>query len=726
MGQYDTDSGTIESRDDFEETPKGQYKFYAEELKASEKMLSKWHKQADKIVDKFLGKNPKGQENGPAFKLNLFNSNVTTLASMLYGNTPKIDVNRTFADQDDDVARVAAETLRRMLNLDVQENGEEVDAVLQSALSDRLTVGLGCARVRYEIATQEDDNGQEQLQSEAAPVEYYHWQDVMWGWTRNWAELPWLAYRSYLTKDEVQERFGDDAAENVTLKQQKTIDLEDGSQDDPDQDSPWKKAEVWEVWDKTKRTVSWVSIGYDKVLDSKPDPLGLTNFFPSPPFMVANPTTTLFMPTPDFILAQDLYNEIDVLQARIAMLTKAVKAVGVYDSSSEEIKNLMNGTDNQLIPVENWAMFGEKNGLKGQIDWMPLADIVNALDKLRELRSDAIGLLQQVTGMSDVMRGELGSQYEGVGQSEMKAKFGSVRVQALQDRFAKFATDLFQIKAEIIAKHFDPQTIAKKSNMQASQDVDLLPQAIALIKDPNSMMHRVQIRPESVAMVDYAQLKNERTEYMNAISMFMQSATPLIEADPATKPFLLRLMQWGLAGFKGANQIEGVVDDAIEASEQAAKQAEGKEEPNPEAQAAQMQMQFEQAKQQGEQAKIQAKAQADMQIRQQDYNLDLQLAREVHNMKMAEVAADMNRSLAETQAKHESDLIKEEASAQANMAQTRATMEGEIQKDVVETQLGIASDRSKSESKINEIRTNAMAKIEESKAKPAEGKKTDE
>ena len=36
MGQYDTDSGTIESRDDFEETPKGQYKFYAEELKASE------------------------------------------------------------------------------------------------------------------------------------------------------------------------------------------------------------------------------------------------------------------------------------------------------------------------------------------------------------------------------------------------------------------------------------------------------------------------------------------------------------------------------------------------------------------------------------------------------------------------------------------------------------------------------------------------------------------
>jgi hypothetical protein len=56
----------------------------------------------------------------------------------------------------------------------------------------------------------------------------------------------------------------------------------------------------------------------------------------------------------------------------------------VYDSSSEGIKNMLgSGTDNQLIPVDNWALFGEKAGLKGQIDWMPLGDIVNALDKLR-------------------------------------------------------------------------------------------------------------------------------------------------------------------------------------------------------------------------------------------------------------------------------------------------------------------------------------------------------
>jgi len=576
---------------------------------------------------------------------------------------------------------------------------------------------LGAARVRYALETSEDENGEETIISESAPIEYYHWGDVLWGWGRNWSELPWIAFRSYLTKDEVSERFGAKYAEKVTLKQQKTSSSED-SAEETDMEGVWKKAEIWEIWDKKERKVVWINLGCDKVLDTKPDPLGLENFFPAPPFFLANPTTSLYMPTPDYSLAQDLYNEIDKLQERISIITEAVKVVGVYDASSESIKNMMNtGQDNQLIPVENWALFGEKNGLKGQIDWMPLQDIVNALDKLRELRSDAIGLLQQVTGMSDVMRGELGSQYEGVGQSEMKAKFGSVRVQALQDRFAKFATDLFQIKAEIISRHFSPQTIAQKSNMQYSPDVELVPQAIQLLKDPKSAQLRVSIRPESVAMVDYAQLKNERTEYINSLAVFMQSAAPMIEQDPSAKPFLLQLLQWGLAGFKGASEIEGVIDKAIEASQQQAKEQEGQPKQDPEMIKAQQAQQVEQMKQQGEMQKIQAKAQSDMQIRQQDYELDMNFAREQHNMKMAEVAADMQRSIAETRTKLQADLLLEQAQAQSNIEQTDATMQGEMQKDVVEAQLSAAADAGKTANKIDEIQANAMAKIAEGRVK---------
>jgi hypothetical protein len=714
MSNEEQHGASIESRKDFAKTPKGQYKYYSEELGASAKMLNQWHKQADKITQKFLGKTPAGQNKDSLtnFKLNLFHSNTTTLASMLYGSIPKIDVSRRHADANDDIARVATTTLNRLLNLDVQDNGAEIDSVLRAVLQDRLLGGLGCARVRYEVET-EVIKGVEEMTSESAPIEYYHWGDVSWSWARSWSEVRWVAFRSYLTKDEIEERFGAKAADKIQLKQQK-MNTSDDSNRDTDTDGAWKKGEIWELWDKQKRKVVWLSIGYDKVLDIKDDTLGLNGFFPVPPFFIANATTALYMPTPDYKLAEDLYNEIDKLQERISIITEAVKVVGVYDSSSPDIQTMMNhGSDNKLIPVSNWAIFGEKNGLKGQIDWMPIGDIVNALDKLRELRSEAIGLLQQVTGMSDIMRGELGSAYEGVGQSQMKAKFGSIRVQALQDQFARFATDLFQIKAEIIAKHFSPETIAQRSNMQFSPDIDKLPQAIELIKNPAAARLRVEIRPESVAMVDYAQLKNERTEFLGALSNFMQSAQPLMESDPAAKPFLLQMLQWGLAGFKGASEIEGVLDRAIEAATQQAQQGEG-EKPDPAMQAAQMAMQAEQQKQQGELGKIQAKAEADMRLREHDVQADLQTATSNHQMKLIEVNADMTRALTETDAKLQADLLLEQVQAQTNIQQTQATMEGEMQKDLFEAQINIEAEGVKTANKIREIGAAASAKITES------------
>ena len=227
----------------------------------------------------------------------------------------KIDVSRRYEQADDDPARVAAEMMERMLNLDVAENGAEFDSLCRSVLQDRLLPGLGCAKVRYEADIQ-PINGEETLISESAPTEYHYWGDVLWSWGRNWADIRWLAFRHYLTKDEIAERWGEDVAENVQLKKQTANTSDDAREDDNDVDSAWERAEVWEIWDKKAKKVRWISIGYDKQLEEKPDPLKLSGFWPSPPFLLANPTTALYTPTPDFTLAQDLYNEIDKLQAR--------------------------------------------------------------------------------------------------------------------------------------------------------------------------------------------------------------------------------------------------------------------------------------------------------------------------------------------------------------------------------------------------------------------------
>jgi hypothetical protein len=268
-----------------------------------------------------------------------------------------------------------------------------------------------------------------------------------------------------------------------------------------------------------------------------------------------------------------------------------------------------------------------------------------------------------------------------------------------------------KIKAEIICRHFDPATIAKRANIENSYDEQIAPQAIELLKDPELAHMRVKIKPESMAMVDYAQLKAERTEYITALATFMQSAAPLLDQDKGMMPYLLQLLQWGLSGFKGSQQIEGVLDQAIDAANKAKEQPQE----DPAAKQQQMAMQMEQMKQQAELAKIQAKAAADAEIRRIDKEADIATAMASHQAKMAEIRADMESKLAEVRTKMQADILVERAQAQANMAQTQAAAESEMVKGQVETGLEIEKEMAKAELEMEQIRADAESKIRQQK-----------
>lgn len=682
------------------------YTFWDDELRYSEKFLRTFHKQGVKIVQRFLDeRSARGRGDEANFRLNLFNSNVRTMQDMLYSALPKIESSRTFEDANDDIARVASEIIERLLNRDITAHEEAYDSLLKSVLQDRLLPGLGVARVRYdfeeeeiEVAAQVDEMGNTIIEgftdtrmvSEEAITEYYHWQDVRWGWARSFSEIPWLSYRSYHSKESVTERFGAKIAKKLNYKKQRAHTERDMS--NTSDDSPRMEAEIWEIWDKISRKVYWWSEGCDKLLDKKDDPLQLENFFPSPAFMIANSTTTLYRPTADFHMCQDLYNEIDALQTRISILTTAVKAVGVYDASNEGIKRMLNeGFENDLIPVDDWAMFAEQGGIKGVVDWMPIMDIVNAIDKLRELRDDSIGLLQRISGMADVMQGGLQNQYEGVGQTQIKAQFGSVQVQSLQDNFAKFIANLMQLKAEVICKHFSPETIAKESNAQYMFDQPLVPQAIQLLKNAPMADLRIKVRPEQVAMVDYARLKVERTEFLTAMATFMQSAAPIMEIEEGSLPFMLEMLKWTMSGFKGSSEIEGVLDKAAEMAQQKAMEAAQNPPPDPEAAKAEADAQREQAKLQGELQKIAAKTQSDMAIRRQDAESDMQTLMMTSQAKQGEIGATHHARMKEIQFKFSTDMQREQAKLEGDLAQINTAAEAEMGKKDIEADIDIQS-----------------------------------
>jgi len=279
------------------------------------------------------------------------------------------------------------------------------------------------------------------------------------------------------------------------------------------------------------------------------------------------------------------------------------------------------------------------------------------------------------------MRGQLDNQYEGVGQSEIKAKFGSVRIQALQEEFATFVGDLMQLKAEVIARHFSPQTIAKQSALAMTPDAEMIPQAVALIKNFDEFKLRVTVKPESLAMLDYAQLKNERTAYLNGLSQFLQSAAPMIEQDKRSLPFLLEMLKWAMAGFKGSAEVEGIMDKAIDMLSKAPPEPDA---PTPEETRSKMQLELEQMRQQGKERETQMKGQLEMQIREHDQQADI--ATEQAKMQFAQQLEQFKAQM-QTQimaAKLQADVQTELMTSQINAQQNQAGIDGEIQKKLIE------------------------------------------
>lgn len=627
-----------------------EYDKWQKEISAAKTWFRKFVKRGKQVNKAFLDEHARDDDllMATVSRLNLFHANIITLCAMLYGQVPKVEVARRFADADDDVARVAGLILTRMLNNDIEVAGEDLASVFRSCLQDRLLSGLGSARLQYQFRSKNkhvqavtDKDTQKELAPEVQDEEitdewtdviYTHWEDMLWSPCRTYSELRWKAFRSYLTKAQVKERFPKCDVTKLQFSSKGPLGKDKTNLENIPEEA---QVEVWEIWDKTKVCVHWWTEGYGQTLDEADDPLELDGFWPDPPALVSNVTTSKYLPKSDYDMAKDLYREVDELETRITMLTQACKLVGVYDKANLGLQRIFNeGVENQLIPVDNWAAFAEKGGLKGAVEWIPLEDVANTIQVLTSKQNDKIQQLYQITGMNDVMRGAAMQEGTPVSATERKiqANYGSIRIEALQNEFARWVSDTQSLKAEIIAKHYQPESIVEQSNILETfdgQDMNLIQQAVQLIKDPGRSMWKITVRPESLAIADYAQLKADRVEFIMGMAQFMQSAAPLVEQDPQSMPTLLKLFKWSMAGFKGSAEAEGILDQAISRMEKAPPQ----QKPDPAKQKADADM----AKMQGEMQMAREEHQAKMEQDRQKFQLEIQQSQQEFGMRMKEL-----------------------------------------------------------------------------------------
>ena len=608
-------------------SPEEKYKRWKDEICQAEKELEEWHESGRKVNRRYLDEREALDAGNRKF--NIFTANVGILQSALYSKIPEVDVDRRFKDPEDDIARVASNIMQRAITQDLNVPDCLFSQVMTECIEERLVPGLGQAWVRLETDTTPSDEMDEEgnpipkIVDQRAIVEHVHWEDFLWSPCRTWSERRWVGRRVYMDRDKMVARFGEEIGRVVKLDYSPKKD-EGGVENDILQ-----KAIVYEIWDRQTKSVIWLSKSHPELLDSRDDPLQLESFEPCPRPLFALSSTSKLIPRPDYVMLQDQYAEMDDVNNRISLLVAAVKVVGVYDRSSEGVQRMMNeGVDNTLIPVDNWAMFAEKGGIKGQIDWLPLEQVISALERLRTAREDIKVQIYELTGISDIARGSTKAS-ETLGAQQIKAQMASIRIQQLQDSVANFAAAIFRIKGQIIAKHFTPEQILKVSAAEYIPESRINPQLVAdavkLIKNDQEFLWRVNVDADSMKMADYAQEKQERSEFVTSMATYLQSAATMIKAEPAAAPLLVEMLKYATAGHKGSKHLEGVLDQTLEEVQQAQKNPK----PDPEQAKQEADMKMEQARfqmeQQGKQFDMQAK-QLDYQMKEKTAQLDAEKA----------------------------------------------------------------------------------------------------
>lgn len=590
----------------------------------------------------------------------LFWSSLEILKPAIYAKPPKIVVSPRFKDGNA-TDKTVAEMIERVLNSEFERG--DIDQTMLDMRDDLASANRGVAWLSFE----DDEDGK------SVCIEHLDRMDFLHEPARKWAEVSWVARCAYMTRKAMADRFRkssglayQDASFNVSRE-----DKDNGSADDS------MKAEVWEVWSKADNKVYWVSENVDVLLDESEPHLDLDKGFPCPRPAYGSKQRRSLIPVPDYVRYEGLLEQINELTIKIYDLLEQVRMFGLIPGGGDianAIQAALNSSQSSnftLIPVPS-AQFGAA-GQSGLAVWWPIEQIANTITGLIAARQQLFGDFDNLSGISDIMRGETEAE-ETLGAQRLKGQYGSVRVRDKCDELVRCARDMANIAGEIVCDNFDQKTLltisqmniptkrevtAKLNEIEASAKAELkslmdkaeeakaniqspeegqqaqqqfnaaqqqiiakygpqikqlqntvvIEDVMAVIKDRRTRGMIIDIETDSTIMIDEQAEKASRADFLNAFSAATQAVQPLLMAGEAGAKLAGAMLKFSLQPYNANREIDALIDDFVEEAPQLAKQAGNNDDQQALAQANQTIAQAELQKAQAAAAKVQADAQ---------------------------------------------------------------------------------------------------------------------
>lgn len=515
------------------ETTVDEIRIWFEEIKEAKKREKDFREDGEKLLDVYDAKKT---------PFNILYSNTETLLPALLSSVPRPVITRRWKD-DDPLGKTTANAAQRMLEYLIDTDMDEYESfptALENAVLDGLLPGRGNTTIKYD-----NDN------YEIVCPDSREWNKVYFGYAKKWSKVPWIAYEEYLDKDEAREMFGDKA-----LKVKYTE-----HEEDEEDKGKRKTAVFYQIWDKKTKKVRYIcEQSKEDYLRVDDDPLELSGFFncPKPIQFIKKPSNLI--PSSLYSQYENQAKELNRIQLRINKVIEAIKVRGVYDGNfGEELEKVFKEDDNALIPTDKSAALVE-GGLAKAIWMLPIQDLVVVLQQLYQARESAKQVIYEITGISDIIRGQSKAS-ETLGAQSIKESWGTMRLKRFQKEVQRYALDMMKIMLEIAATHFSedtwrsmtmlpfPTTKEKERQVKLyeaqmvqyrqhkAQGIEVSePQPVNqpswgeildVLKNDVRRSYRIDIETNSTLDIEATEDKQNIAEFMNAMAQFMNGVAPL-------------------------------------------------------------------------------------------------------------------------------------------------------------------------------------------------------
>lgn len=456
-----------------EATPKRKSaKYWRNQIQAAEQREKKWRDTGKKVIARYLDDRA-GYDGGEGCerRINILWSNTEVLRSNLFADLGRPDVRRAFPKpgKDNKIARTAALVLER--NLVACGNRYDPEPRIEDAVTDMLTPGRGQCWLEYEPTIETGDDGKEKIAYQSVEICHVCWDDWTHGPAKKWEDVPWVARKLLFTQSDCKETWpqfnvGEGENARTTIPCNHVL-LEGKDRNDGQGAADFKRAIIREIWHKKSKKRIYVADDFEWELESETDPYRLENFFPCPKPMYSTKYTDSLTPKPEYLQYKDQAEELDRVNTRIWKLVEALKFRGVRwagPDGQDSLADIDNLEDGQFLPLKNFQMLAQGGGLKEAFQTFDLAPIAAAIQAAAQRALELIQSIYEITGISDIVRGS-SDPNETLGAQKMKASFGSTRMKKRQKEVQRFVCDLYKMKGEIIAEHFERGQLSEASGI---------------------------------------------------------------------------------------------------------------------------------------------------------------------------------------------------------------------------------------------------------------------